>query len=189
MTKKIDENKKIAILYANFRGKRRKIHDWIYLAEITKELSEYYGSYKKLSEKLGISNELVRETLKLLELPKEVKKMISERKINHEVAWRISSIDGEKNQIRVAKAIYGLNTHDGRDVVRVFRNNPELNIEGYVETLKKSKDKIKKINLIVIPLDKNDYSQIKEKSQRYNISINKFISKFIIQDWLEKNRK
>src|SRR3989344_4673750 len=114
MKEDFDEEKIIAILYANFRGKKKKVHDWIYLAKLLKKLSGHYGSYTELARKLGLSPETVRETLKLLELPKEVQDMVKDEKLKHEVAWRIESIKDKEAQIKVAKAVAGLDSHNAR---------------------------------------------------------------------------
>jgi len=189
MLKKLNENKLIAVLYANLRGKGQKQNNWIEIAEISKSLTEFYGSYKTLANKLGISEELIRETLKLLDLPNELKKLVSDGKIKHEVAWRIASINDKKNQIKIANSIIGLNTHDARDLVRIFKNNPKLNIEDYLERLKKSKNNIQSINLIILPIKELDYKTIKKEAIKNNLTVEKFILDVIIQDWFKRGKK
>ncbi len=188
MNKKIEEEKLISILYANFQGKKRKINDWMFLAENIKKLSDFYGSHKKLAQNLGISNELIRETLKLLELPKYVQELVKNNKIKHEVAWRISSIKGNENQVRVAKAIIGLNTHEARDVARIFRNNPNMNIEDYVEKLKKSKSTIEDINLVILPMKKTDYVKIKKFAEREGMTPERLMINYIVKKFLKSDK-
>jgi hypothetical protein len=182
-----EEEKSLAILYANFQGKMKKSSDWIYIAEKCKELSNYYGSYKKLAEKLGISAEEVRATLKLLELPEEVKQLIKERKLLHDVAWRIASVKGKKNQIRIAKAVSGLQVHDARDVVRRYRNFPDMNIDNYIKNLKDSKSKIEKISLVIVPLEEDKYYTLTEIAKKNRVSPEKMVN-IIVKKWLERNK-
>lgn len=188
MEKEINEEKIIAILYANFRGKKKKINDWIYLARLLKKLSKHYGSYQELAKKLGLSPETVRETLKLLELPKEVQEMVKEEKLKHEVAWRIEGIKNKEAQIKAAKALIGLDAHNARDIVRIYKKNPNMNIEEYVKNFKSSQLQVEKMNLMIIPLEKEDYLKLKHQADNFNESPEKFIVNKIILPWL-RNKK
>ncbi len=188
MKKDLDEDEIIAILYANFRGKKKKVHDWIYLAELLKKLSSHYGSYTELAKKLGLSPETVRETLKLLELPEEVQEMVKEEKLKHEVAWRIEGIKDKASQIRVARAVMGLDAHNGRDIVRIYRKNPNMNVEDYVRNFKNSQLQVEKVNLMVIPIKKEDYLRIKSRADNFNESPEKFVVDKIILPWLEDKK-
>ncbi len=188
MKNEFDEEKIIAILYANFRGKKKKVHDWIYLANLLKKLSEHYGSYVELAKKLGLSPETVRETLKLLNLPKEVQGMVKEERLKHEVAWRIEGIKDKESQIKVAKAVAGLDAHNARDIVRIYRKNPKMDVEDYVRKFKSSRLEIEKVNLTVIPLKKEDYQRLKKEADRFGESPEKFIVNKIIFPWLENKK-
>ena len=189
MKEKIEEEKLISVLYANFSGKSRKINNWIYLAKITKKLTEFYGSYSKLAEKLSVSPELIRETLKLLDLPEKIQEIVKTGKLKHEVAWRIASIKGKGNQEKVADVVLGLNTHDAREVVRKFRNNPKLNLKEYIVNINKSKRKMEKINLMILPIDEINFLHIKKQAIRRNLSPERFISEVVIPHWIKKTRK
>ena len=185
MKKKINEEKLIAVLFANFH-KKRKLNDWMYIAKQVKKLSDYYGDYRKLADKLGLHHETVREILKLLKLPKKIQQYVKEGKIKHEVAWRIASIKGEKNQIKITEALIGLDTHNARDLVRIFKNDPSINLSNYVKRFKITKPSIEKINLVIVPMSQFDYLKIKKESKKKNKSPEKFISEVIISDWLNK---
>lgn len=187
MAKKINEEKIMGTLYANFRGRNKKINDWIYLAKQIKKLSKHYGSTKKVAENLGMSPETIRETLKLLELPEEVQLLVKENKLKHEIAWRIASIKDKKRQILIANEILGFNSHDGRDIVRICRKNPKLDIKEFISKFKKSKMKVEKINLIVLPIRKLDYDKIKRKAKKIQKNPEEYILDKIKGDILREN--
>lgn len=189
MSKSINEEKLIAALYANFRGKKKKINDWMSIAETVDKLSKFYGSHKKLASHLGVSSELIRETLKLLELPNEVQQIVREGKLKHEVAWRIASIKGKENQIKIANKVIGMKTHDARDLVRLFRINQDIDIERYSSQLKKSKKGIEKINLVIVPMKQIDYFYLKKEASQNKITPSKLISDIIIPKWLKREDK
>lgn len=188
MSSNINEEKLIASLYKNFRGKKRKIDNWMTIAETVNELGKFYGSRKILASHLGVSNELIRETLKLLELPEEVQNIVRAGKLKHEVAWRIESVDGKKNQIKIAKMVVGLPTHDARIAVRLFRNNPDINIVEYIEKVKKLKNDYS-ISLIIVPLKKIDYSYLQKESIKYKTTPSKLLSDIIIPKWINRKKK
>ena len=189
MEKQFDEEKIIAILYANFRGKKKKVHNWIYLAKLLNELSNHYGSYQELAKKLGLHPETVRETLKLLKLPKEVQEMVKEGRLKHEVAWRIEGISDKTAQIKVAKALIGLDAHNARDIVRIYRKNPEIDIEDYVKNFRSSRLNVENVNLMIIPLKREDYLKIKQRADDFKESPERFIVNKIILPWLDGNKK
>lgn len=185
MKKKINEDKILAILYSNFSGKGKQIHDWIYIAEKLKELKDFYKSEKKVAENLSISHEMVRSTIKLLDLPKEVRQLVRQAKISQDLGWRLLGIKNKKDQIKVARAITSLSAHDARDMIRYAKNNPDKSIEKQIERLKKSKKKIQKINLVVIYLEEENYRILKEISKKNGVQPQKMISK-IIKNWIKK---
>ncbi len=187
--KKFDEDKLIASLYANFRGKGKKIHDWISIAEQIKMLSDYYGSHKELAKKLGLSEEHMRATLKLLDLAEPVQKLVREGKLKQEVAWRIASIKKNQDQIKIAEAVIGLDTHQARTLVRIFRNDSSIDLSASYERFKKSKQEIEKINIPIIPIKHTDYYNLKIEASKKNLNPEKYISEVIIPFWLKKNKK
>jgi len=186
---KIDEDKLLAILYANFRGKKKKIDDWIYLANIVDELSKFYGSYKKLSSHLGISPELLRETLKLLELPKEVQQLVQDGSLKHEVAWRIASVKGINNQVMIAKKLVNMGTHDARNLLRLFRENPSIDVDELLNVIDKSKNSVSQYSLVLVPIKKVDYIIIKREARKKNVNPSKLLSDIIIPLWIERGMK
>jgi len=171
----LNEEKKLAILYTNLKGRKKKIHDWIYIAEICKELKDDYGSIKKVSENSGVSYEEIRSILKLLELSKEVQQLIKEGKILQDAAQRITRIDGEKNQIKVANAIIGLNAHDQREIIQYAKRYPEASLEEYRKRLIDSKGELEKIHVMIIPLREETYYKLKKLSNDRKTSPEKLI--------------
>jgi len=189
MKEKINEEKIMGILYANFRGKNKKIHDWIYLAEQIKKLSEHYGSYHAVAKNLEMSDERIREILKLLELSNEVQQLVKEGKLKPEIAWRIASISDKQKQNKIAREIVELDVHSGRDIARIYRKNPDIDITKIISKFKESKKKIENINLVVLPLREFDYLRIKKEASKFKKNPEEFILEEIINKWLDKERK
>ena len=187
MKKRINENKLLAIIYSNFSGKGKQTNDWIFLAKKLKELKDLYKSEKKVAKNTGISYEMVRSTIKLLDLPREIQKLVKDDKLSQDLGWRLLGIKNKKKQIIVAKAIEGLDAHDGRDMIRYAKNNPEKKIKEQINRLKQSKKQTENVNLIIITLNDDNYKTLNEISKKNKTNPQKMITK-IINSWI-KNRR
>lgn len=185
MAQKINEDKLLAIIYTNFKGRGQQRDDWIYIAEKLNELKKIHGSDGKVASNLGLSREMVRSTLKLLDLPEEIKKLIREKKITQDLGWRLLGIKNEKIRVQVAKEIIGLNSHDARDMIRFAKNNPQTPISEQIDRLKINRKKNARLNLVILSLDEYEYEKLFKISKEKNVSVNKLVSD-LIKSWLEK---
>lgn len=183
MAKKINEEKLLAILYSNFTRKGKQKDDWIFIAQKLNELKSLYGSDEKVAKNLGLSREMVRSTIKLLELPEKIKKLIRSGQLSQDLGWRLLSINNRKTQIQIATAIIGLSAHDARDMIRYAKNNPEASIINQISRLKKSRQDIQRINLIITTLSDEEYKELHQIAKKKNKSINELISE-IVKNWI-----
>ena len=171
------ENRYLAILFNNFKGKR--VDNWIEIAKACKRLSDFYGSHKKLAEKIGRTREDIRSTIKLLDLPKEVQLMVEKGEIHKDVAWRIASVPNKENQIKIAKAVQGMNVHDARELVYYFTRDQTISLEAYRNKINQMRNKVENISLLVIPIDKNKFTKFSELAKRKNKTPQKLILELI----------
>jgi hypothetical protein len=180
----MDEEKILARLYVNLKGAKKKQDNWIDIAEDCKRLNDYYGSAKKVAEKIGVSYELIRALLKIPTLPEEVKGLIKEDKILFDVGQRIARIKGRERQVEVAKLIAELPSHDARDIVQYAKKYPDEPLDGFRKRVLEGKDKVEKVHLAIIPLRADIYSLLKIESEKRNVSPEKFILS-ILDDWMK----
>lgn len=185
--KRINEEKTLAILYSDLGGRKKKIHDWIYIAEKCKELTDYYGSYKEVAKKVGCTPELIRSILKLLELPNKVKKLIKERKILYDVGQRIARIKDTKLQTKVGEAVVDLNAHDARALIQYAKRFPNASLKDYKRRLMSSQKKIEKINVVIVPFKEETFKILKQFSEKNKTSPEKLILK-IVNRWIKKQK-
>jgi len=68
-------------------------------------IEEYNMTQEEISRKIGKSRPAIANSLRMLQLPQEIKNMIAEGKISQGHARALLSISGEKNQIDMAKKI------------------------------------------------------------------------------------
>lgn len=183
-----DEERILALLFVNLGGKKKKRHDWIFIAKNCKKLSDYYGSYKKVADKVGRSPELIRSILKLLELPKDVQNLIKDRKILLDVGEAISTINKEKRQIEIAKAVVGLNAHDARALIRYAKANESATLNDYRKKIMKSKRKSESINFVLVSINDNNYKNLKRVAIKKGITPQKLIAE-IVDSWVTKGEE
>jgi ParB-like chromosome segregation protein Spo0J len=169
------EEKLFARLFYNFEGKRPKKDSLIYLANQCLILKKKYGSVNAVADKIGVSYENIRELLKLLDLDKDVQKLVDERKIAYDAAWRLAEITNRELQKAVASAIIGLDAHSAREVVRYSKLNKNSDPKEYVKKLIKSKTHVSKIKLLILPLDEEKYNYLKIESNRKHKSVSDFL--------------
>lgn len=176
------EAKLFARLFYNFEGKRPKKDSLIYLANECLMLKNKYGSISLVADKLGVSYENIRELLKLLDLNKNVQKLVDERKIAYDAAWRLAEITDKKRQNDVASALVGLDTHSAREVVRYSKLNKNSNPKEYAKKLMESKTNFTKIKLLILPISEEKYNYLKIEANKKH----KTVSTFLI-DMVEKS--
>jgi hypothetical protein len=172
-----EENRNLAILIDNFQGHRNS--DWITIARVCKKLKDFYGSDSKLGEKVGKTREHIREILKLLDLTPELQKAVKNNSLNKEVAWRIAGVDGKKNQLKLAKAVKGMNAHDGRELVYYFARDPQISLDEYRKKILNAKNKIENIRVIVLPLSEDKFAKLNAIAKNRNKTPQKLILELI----------
>jgi hypothetical protein len=184
--KEIDEEEVLAKLYLNLKGSKKKSDDWITIARNCKKLTDYYGSAKKVADKLGVHYEIIRSILKLLTLPKEVQQLVRNNLILYDVGQRIARINGAETQIRVARAIVGLSNHDAREVIQYAIKYPDDSLEEFRVRVISSKNKTKNISLLIVPLEAETYELLRKLSEEEKLSPEKLILK-IVNDWIKEH--
>lgn len=183
---RINEEKILASLYLNLKGKKKKPDNWIEIASNLEKLSNFYGSPERAAEKLGVSNELVSSILRILKLPSAVRDMIAKGEILYDAAQRLQRISDSDKQVEVAKAMIGLTSHQARDLIQYARKYPEANISAYKKRVESSEGKTERINIIVLPVRNETYSLLRRVSRKRKTSVEKLVSE-IVSSWLSEN--
>ena len=182
--KGMDEKTALAVLFANLRGAKKK--EYIKTAQACRYLRRRYGSLKKVAEKVAISPEIIREFDSLLNLPKEVQRLISKRLIKLDTGYRISMrIEGAERQTEVAKAVLDLGAFDARNVIEYARKNPKLSAKECKCRVLKSKTVTEKLHVFVLPLPEDTFTKLKGTSIELKIKPEELVRK-IVQEWLAK---
>ena len=184
MKKQLDEETALAIIYANTRRKpQHRKEDIITIAKSFEYLIKFYGSRKAVSEIVDLSEEMIRQFLTALELPKEIQKMIAERKIDSVDAVRNLATLDKKRQLETAKLFIGSNTDDSRDIKRLV-NRGKISADEAKKFINKAKPK--GLHVFVMDFDDDTYYAIKKKASSRKTKPAELVKK-IVEDWIKKN--
>ena len=183
--KKFNEERAIARLYLNLKGGKRKKDDWVSIATDLKRLSDFYKSPTETARKLGVSYELVRSIIKILNLPEEVQQLIKEGKILYDAAQRITRLRSPSKQIEVAKAVAGLTSHQARDIIQYAKRYPDADLADFKRRVTGQKLAKGEVHLMVLPMRGETYRKLQSLSQRHKISTQRLVVS-IVNEWLSR---
>lgn len=131
----------LAALIASTRRVRRRLSllevaDWLEVAR------QGLGSLRAVAERIGLSEEMVRQFATVQDLSPRVKKLVAERKIDSvDIAHRLSKLArSEQHVVARARVAGELNSDDVRAVVALRRSAPRLDIQRVIQRVKKSRN-------------------------------------------------
>lgn len=183
--KKLTEESALAIIYGNTRRKpENRKEDILTIANSFDYLIKLYGSRKVVSEKTGLSEEMIREFLTALKLPKEIQNMIAERKIDSVEAIRNLATLDDMKKIETAKIYANLQSMDTRDIKRLI-NEGKLEAKEAKNLIDKAKPK--GFHVFVMDFDDETYKDIIKNAKSLKIKPAELVRKIIIE-WLNKNQ-
>jgi hypothetical protein len=173
------EKELLASFIANFR-KGKKFADPVKYAETCKALVDLYGSPERVAEKLGIGKETVRILSRIIDLPSEVKSLISKGEITLTVAFDIVPVDRNR-QVEVARAVIGLPHREARRIIRRACANPHKPVEAIRDEVLAELEK-KELTIAMIALRRNVFEKLKRKTEDVPALIT-----CVVDDWLTKS--
>lgn len=177
----LNEETALSILFANTRRKKRRV-DLFTLAQSCKYLVDLYGSKKDVAEKVGLSTEMIRELMLPLKLPREIRKLISSRKIDSiDTVREISALKEPSKQIAAASEFINTSTKDVRDIKRLI-NKARIPAERAKEIILEAKPK--DLHIFVMDFDEEMYRSLLEHSKRKKIDPAVLV-KEIVSNWLK----
>ena len=180
----MDENQALAIMFGNTKRKKRNV-DLITLAKSCEILVKRYGSRKEVGEILGLSAEMIRQILTPLKVSDEVKKLISEKKIDSiDLVMHLSSIKDQNLQTKAALMLTNFHTKDVRDILQLIKKSG-IDIEKAIDTIIENKPK--GVHILMLDLDDHNYILLKNASEKIQMPP-AILAKFVLQCWLKNSR-
>ena len=185
MKHKLDEETALAIIFANTRRKpQNRKEDILTIAKCFDYLVELYKSKKAVTEKVDLSDEMIRQFLTTLKLPTEIQNMIAQRKIDSVDAVRnLATIRDKEKQIETAKLYASLQSKDARDINRIIKGD-KISTKEAKKIIDKAKPK--GLNIFVMDFDDDTYKTIMKEASSRKIKPAELVKK-IVTDWLDEN--
>jgi len=180
-----DEDIALSILFGNTWKKKRAV-DLLTLSKYCDLLVKNYGNSRKaVAEKLGVSPEMVRTFLIAKDMPSEIQKLISERKIDSlDIIKQISEIKNPEDQVIIANAILDLPSKDIRDIIRLIKKD-----KIHAEDAKKIilGEKPKKYHVYLIDLENKDNDKVLTEARKRKMKPADFVKKIVLE-WFDNKK-
>ncbi|MCJ7768222.1 hypothetical protein MUP79_07505 [Candidatus Bathyarchaeota archaeon] len=179
---KVDEVWALAVVFGNTRRKKRK-ENLVNIGRAFEVLVEVYNSQKAVTEKVGLSVEMIRQFLTVLKLPKEVQKLFRTREIDSvDTAKELYALRDTRKQICAARRVAGLVSKDVRDVQRIVKSGALSSAEATKAILAA---KGKGLHVFMVDLDDEAYERLIREAMALQKKPAELARKIVI-DWLAK---
>lgn len=179
MTDQANEAGSLALIFSNTR-KNRRAANLVDVSKAIKLITEKHG-VDETAKMVGLSREMIREFLNILDLPEEILNYVRERKID--------SID----IIRRVRSLlhYGVHT---KDVLEYFKTNPKPKTEDFrdIESLIKrthislfeateiiNAAKKRTEHVFILTLDDETYRKLKGKAKKDGTNVSSLVKNLI----------
>jgi hypothetical protein len=175
--KQLDEETALAIVFANTRRKKRT-ENLLVIGRAFNFLKKLYGSVSQTASRVGLSEQMIREFLSVLKLPREVQVLVQKRLIDSvDTVYRISHLPHEE-QLAAAMGTADLSSQDVRDIQRLSKTRKIL-----VKTAKKRvlDAKPKGMHLFVVDFDEFAYGAILTEAKAQNIKPPELIKRIVLE--------
>ena len=185
MTPTLDKNEALAICFRNLKGTKTK--DLLLTAKALKYLRGLpeFSSNQRLGEELGVSGEIVRQFIKLLDLPPSVQSYLAQGTLGLEQGRRLWQLNKARSSVvdETAQALRSMTAMESRDLVEYLVKTPTATVQEGLEALKAAKPSVTCEYHIDTILDESAYKALKVLARGQRVSVNSLAS-MIVTRWL-----
>ena len=185
MTNPLDEREALAICFKNLKGSKSK--DLMLTAQALKYLRglSRFRSNKRLGEEVGVSGEIVRQFISLLDLPLSVQLYLQEGRLGLEQGRRLWQLGQQRPSVieDSARAMESLTAMEARDLVEYLIRVPTSSVQDALKTLKAAKPNISHEYHVDAILDENEYKSLEVHARKQQVRVNELVS-IIVRHWL-----
>ena len=185
MTAEFDHQSALAVCFGNLKGSKDK--DLLLTARALKYLKSLpeFGSNRKVGQQVGVSGEVVRQFISLLDLPPAVHNLIDQKKIGLEQGRRLWELHRNRPLIveDAAVAMASLTAMQARDLAEYLKRDPVASVDGVVQALADAKPLITEGHLICAFANENEFQSLASHAQSRGIAVNDLVTE-ITRQWL-----
>ncbi len=173
----MNEERAIAIMFANLKGGKKKPSNLIEFADACRTLqNKWKGGFKEMSDFFKVSQYMLRQIDKINELDDEVKKLVKAHKLGIDASYQLWRIDAIRRKDAM-KIIPYLTTEEIRSFVNLLHKFPKKSVAECKKEFEKNRDK--NIHLLVIPLQSEEFKELSNIAKEKKLSIHDFVLKII----------
>ena len=188
MNQPLDKARALAICFSNLKGSKSK--DLLLTAralEYLKRLPEFKTN-QRVGEAVGVSGEIVRQFVGLLELPDEMQSHLERGSLGLEHGRRLLQIHRNRPEIveESAQAMLSMTAMEARDLAEHLIRNPESPVEASLQTLRAAKKIVTKEYHVDVVIGESVYTLLRSQASKLNLSVAELAST-IINEWLERH--
>ncbi len=184
----LDETEALAICFRNLKGAKTK--DLMLTARALKYLRELpdYRSNKRLGKKVGVSGEIVRQFISLLDLPSSVQPYLEQGKLGLEQGRRLWQLNRTRPSVveEAALEMNSLTAMESRDLVEYLVRAPTSSVQEALRALAAAKPDVSHEYHIDAILDEASYRSLETRARKQKVRVNDLVS-MIVKSWLAEN--
>lgn len=168
----MNEEKAIAILFANLKGpknKPSKISELAAACRLLKNSPEW--GFAKMAEFFDISRTMLREIDKINELKPEFKKLADEKKLGIGSAYQLTRID-ESKQRETAQLFQKMNTTEIRNFIFYITSDQNVSVSKAKEM--SDKLKIPVVNILALPISDKLRARLEKAARNHKQTIHEY---------------
>ena len=182
----MDRDEALAICFANLKGPKDK--DLLATAEALRYLRGLpeYGSNGEVGKAVGVSREIVREFLTLLEFPRGIRDLFEQGKLKLEHGRRLWQLKRRRPDLvaEMAEAMTHLSAMDARHLVEYILKHPELSVTAARKRVLESKTVTEREFHVIALLPEREYKLLSEQARKRNLATDVLVTS-IVERWLQ----
>ena len=188
MTMTLDKSEALAICFRNLKGSKTK--DLLMTAQALQYLRGIpeFDSNKRVGEVVGVSGEIVRQFVSLLDLPSSVQTYFEQRTLGLEHGRRLWQLQRTRPLLveEVAEVMVSMTAMEARDLVEYLVRTPTASAKDGLRALEAAKPDISHEYHVVAILDEVAYKSLESRAHKQRVRVNELVTT-IVNSWLEED--
>ena len=175
----MDEDEALAVAIANLKGSKAKA--LIPTARALRSLRDRYPSNAAVGKRVGVSREIVREFLSLLELPEAIQQLLTEKRLSLEHGKKFAQLNRRRPDLVpiVAHASTDLHAHEVRELVEVVLRDPDVPVNESLARLDASRSVHTREYHVVAILAEEEFRGLERAARRFNLAPHELTTKIV----------
>jgi hypothetical protein len=188
MSKSFDRAEALAICHQNLKGSKSK--DLLLTARALQYLKSLrdFKSNQHVGEAVGVSGEMVRQFIGLLDLPLSVQSRLAQGELGLEHGRRLRQLGQDRPDVvdSAAETMTSMTAMDARDLVEYLIREPAASVDDSMAALNAAKQIVQNEYHIDTVLDETAFRRLSAHARHQGMRATDLASS-IVNRWLEEN--